>query len=326
MKPALFQLFSSYSEHDFTSVDLPALASSIISAKDESPADFVFQYEKDFVRKVNKNQQKLSELNNSIEDLTKKLSVISRKQEKDRNSIKANHADVIAKTVDHDLQFNTANEKNSLIIQRLNDLERDFDVAKFAIFSNQMRIKTAEKSMNDNYDSLKNELKDATKIIHDILDEHEQYSRRAILELHGVPFNRKNDDTNQIAIDIFAAMGIQVQSQDLDRSHRQFIPRRYGRNQRSPIILVKFVSHDLRDLIYSNRYTLRNMPGFRHIYINENLTKVRKGLFKEVRQMKEYESWTYDGKIYMRHKQTPNVKHVITTRDDFEAVMMYLFP
>ena len=111
MKPALFQLFSSYSEHDFTSVDLQALASSIISAKDESPADFVFQYEKDFVRKVNKNQQKLSELNNSIEELTKKLSVISRKQEKDRNSIKANHADVIAKTVDHDLQFNTANER-----------------------------------------------------------------------------------------------------------------------------------------------------------------------------------------------------------------------
>ena len=116
-------------------------------------------------------------------------------------------------------------------------------------------------------------------------------------------------------------MGITVTSKDLDRSHRQFSSSRKGTHRRPPILLVKFVSHDLRDLIYSNRNILRNIPGYRNIYVNENLTKVRRNLFREIRKVKDFDSWTYDGKIYMRHIDYPNVRHVVTTRSDIKAIL-----
>ena len=74
-------------------------------------------------------------------------------------------------------------------------------------------------------------------------------------------------------------------------------------NRHPPPILVKFVSHDVRDYVYFNRDRLRSLSGLRHIFIDENLTAVRHELFREVRRLpNDWESWTYDGKICLRHK------------------------
>ena len=182
---------------------------------------------------------------------------------------------------------------------------------------NKSQIESTNKELSNNLNGLQDDLKSATRIIHDILDDHEQYSRRAILEIHGVPL-RRNESTNRIAVDVFAAMGIQISYKDLDRSHRQFVPRR---SRRPPIVLVKFVSHDLRDLIYSKRHELRNIPGCRGIYINENLTKVRRDIFRKVRSLSDFQSWTYDGKIYMRHVNNPNNRHVISTQKELSRAL-----
>lgn len=329
LKPAMLEIFKSHPDHTFTSVDLQTIVRNIFPTNEEGAADFVYQYDKKFVTKVNDNKRRVQKLNADIESLTNKLNVLSQRQEKDRKKIKNNYESAVAKHVEHEMKFDNVSAKlNSLpntsessVLQRLENLEKDVEVAKFAIFSNKNLIVNTERSINDNFMGLKDDLKAATRIIHEILDEHEQYSRRAILELHGVPYNKYNDNTNRIVTNVFAAMGVKVSRQDLDRSHRQFGYAGSAGKRKPPIILVKFVSHDLRDFIYSKRDVLRNLPGFRHLYINENLTKVRRNLFRQVRKMSDFESWTYDGKIYMRHFVYPNVRHVVTTRADLDKIL-----
>ena len=110
-------------------------------------------------------------------------------------------------------------------------------------------------------------------------DALEQYARRNTLELHGVPLT-KGENTNDIAIDICASLGFNISFRDIDRSHRNGKGNR--RRNIPPIILVKFVSHDLKEAVYESRNLLRRMPQFRGIFINENLTAVRRELFKTV--------------------------------------------
>lgn len=327
LKPSLLELFKSHSEHDFKSIDLQKIVDSIITPNENHSADYVFEYDKHFVKKVNENKKKVHKLNGTIQELSKKLNVISRKQVKDCVTVKSNHKSVLSKCVEYEMKLDCFNEKfgnmsvnrmNSSIVDRLAKLEEDVEVAKYAIVSNKKLIESTKKDFDENLHGLRNDLKNATRIIHDILDEHEQYSRRAILELHGVPFNRY-ESTNKIAIDVFAAMGIRVSYKDLDGSHRQFVSPRSHRSRRPPIILVKFVSHDLRDLIYSRRSDLRNTPGFRDIYINENLTKVRRNIFRKVRSLSDFESWSYDGKIYMRHFDHPNRRYAISTHQELHG-------
>ena len=49
---------------------------------------------------------------------------------------------------------------------------------------------------------------------------------------------------------------------------------------------------------------LREMPGFNRIFIDENLTKYRSHLYREVRKERMWNNWTYDGVIYVSRKGT----------------------
>ena len=147
-------------------------------------------------------------------------------------------------------------------------------------------------------------------------DDLEQYTRRNTLELHGVPLSR-NENTNHIAIDICKRIGLNVSFRDLDRSHRN--GRGNRRKNLPPVILVKFVSHDLKESVYENRHLLRDIPGMRNIFINENLTATRRKLFARVRSsLPDFHCWTYDGKIRLRNRSIPDSRvHGITSENEF---------
>ena len=145
-----------------------------------------------------------------------------------------------------------------------------------------------------------------------LIDAINQYGRRNILIIEGMRW-LMGEDTNKIVIRLFRAMGINIGLRDLDRSHRLY---RRGNRSKPPPIYVKFVSHDLKQLIYNQRDMFRQMSGFKSIFINENLTFTRTKLFQKVRKMPLWHSWTNDGKIYLSLKSNPNVIEVIENEND----------
>ena len=105
-----------------------------------------------------------------------------------------------------------------------------------------------------------------------LLESQEQYSRRNCLLIHGLPSEYK-EDTDQIAINFFQTyLGIDVTRRDLDRSHR------LGK-QNSPII-VKFVNHNLKAMVFSCK---RKLKG-KNVFLTESLTSKRISLIKKTAQ------------------------------------------
>ena len=158
------------------------------------------------------------------------------------------------------------------------------------------------------------ELKCFRENTEEALDGQQQYTRSNILGVKGVKY-RRGEDTSRIVLDIFHRMGLNVSPSSIDRSHRNFGKPNSRGYRNPPVILVKFVAHDVKDLVYFNRDRLRNIKGLRYIFIDENLTKVRHEIFREVRSLPlDWESWTYDGKICLRHKSWVNRVTKITTK------------
>ena len=162
-----------------------------------------------------------------------------------------------------------------------------FEADLKAVQSENIRLKKDMGLMDDDITSLFNKA-----------ERQEQYSRRHILEVKGVP-TRRGENTNEEVCNIFRAMGVPISRQDICRSHRNG-KRRNGH----PPIFVKFVRHDVRDKVYMKQDVLREMPGFNRIFIDENLTKYRSHLYREVRKERMWNNWTYDGVIYVSRKGT----------------------
>ena len=83
---------------------------------------------------------------------------------------------------------------------------------------------------------------------------------------------------------------------------------------KSSCIIVRFVSRDIRNQIFSNRNLLRNADlknfsviGTDNIFINENLTHSRKKLFWKVKQKAKSSQykfyWTSNGNIVVRKSE-----------------------
>ena len=190
---------------------------------------------------------------------------------------------------------------------------------------------SARKSFNDQielYQRENDDLKEANtkqnKKVQSLFrkaDKQEQYSRRHILEAENIPY-KKGENTTDVVIEIFRAMGVRVSHCDICRSHRN------GRKRNGPRpIFVKFVRHDLRDEVYNNRDNLRDIPRYSRVFINENLTKYRSDIYREVRRERDFFHWTYDGTIYVQKKNIENARiFKIVSQDDYEWVFRKPFP
>ena len=145
----------------------------------------------------------------------------------------------------------------------------------------------------------------------------EQYPRRNILVMKGVAY-RKGENTNWIAINIFRRMGFNVTFRDIDRSHRNG----FRHNGYPRVILVKLLSHDLKDAIYQKRHRLRGIPGLKHIFIDENLTVMRRKLFSVRDTFRNFECWTDDGKIRLRDPgASSSTVYTVTCERDFNDLL-----
>ena len=158
-------------------------------------------------------------------------------------------------------------------------------------------------------------------MLHAKNDKQEQYPRRHILEVEGVPY-KKGENTTETVLAIFRSMGLRISHRDICRSHRN------GRRRNGPRpIYVKFVRHDVKDQVFAQRDVLREINCYRRVYINENLTKFRKDIYLQVRKEKDFAHWTYDGAIYVSRIGVQNARvFKIVSHNDYEMVFLKPFP
>ena len=175
-------------------------------------------------------------------------------------------------------------------------------------------------------------LKEKVREQEQALNELEQYSRRNILNVSGLP-EKPNEAPVKVAIDLVKSIGVTLQSSDIDRAHR--IGRRQGpasEGGKARPLLIKFVSYQKRDEVWSARKKLmetgtktrssQNTPALK-VFISENFTRRNQKLMYTARQLRNegklYAVWS-DGCVMKTRKSETSPTRVFRTEADLEAI------
>ena len=150
------------------------------------------------------------------------------------------------------------------------------------------------------------------------IDDLEQYSRRSCIRIAGIP-ETEHENTDDKVLDLAAHLNIQLNPRDIDRSHRVGPVRTSATSiadedepqpTRPREIIVKLRSYQARLSLLQGRKTLRENKE--KVYINEDLTKTRKSLAYECRQLKRerkiVKTWVYDGNVFVTNRGGTKLK------------------
>ena len=172
----------------------------------------------------------------------------------------------------------------------------------------------------------------------DRVDDLEQHSRRNNLRITGIP-ETTDEDTDKIVMDVAKAVGVDLELDNIERSHRVGRKTEMGAAAARPI-LVKFASYrHKRRLITQKRKLTHADPkkiaphapwptpaqssqqGSR-VYLNDDLTRARAEMAATAREKlkrKEIEgTWVRDGVIFV--KTSDARVHRVTTKRQLEAI------
>ena len=156
------------------------------------------------------------------------------------------------------------------------------------------------------------------RVANDALD---QYGRRANLRISGISESWEENTTEAI-MDIannVLKLDPPLQEADIDVSHRLSKPKSAAPEDPRPVI-VRFMTRKDRCRMISRRSVLKahHEGGGPKLYVNEDLTAYRAGLFSTARRMQKAKHfsqvWTYNGSIKV--KSTQGVVHSIASYDD----------
>lgn len=170
-------------------------------------------------------------------------------------------------------------------------------------------VSTDISSINDEIKALRTELghvKSEKNQLETRVEDAEQYSRRNCLLLHGVPENTGENTTSVVIGTINDRLGLDLERNHLDRTHRLGRPKRPDDTKPRPII-IKFVSYTERSQVYATKRKLKGTS----MLISENLTVKRMEIFRAARLMakegKISSTWTQDGRITVLTNQDRKV-------------------
>lgn len=165
------------------------------------------------------------------------------------------------------------------------------------------------------------------------INQCEQYSRCNSVEVHGVPEIKGENVVTTVAL-LLRALNVSFELADIDVCHR------LGKFRvDSPVprgIIIKFLSRRKKEEVLKARRVKKNLSvgeidaswasthiAGSQVYVNENLTKANRILYKACRTFKTENNvkhlWLKNGKIYMRKTDNSNV-YLITSCNDFRDV------
>ena len=157
-------------------------------------------------------------------------------------------------------------------------------------------------------------------------DAVEQYSRRANLQIRGIAECNGGEDTDQLVLNIINDnMGLVVERDDIERSHRLGRKTDGNGHPRTRPVIVRFNTERLRDDVFKARTKLKlynNNHRDSPIYINDDLTARRAKLLFDTRILKRekriQDCWTAFGKVVV--KTTTNLIKEIESQADLQNI------
>ena len=190
----------------------------------------------------------------------------------------------------------------------LNANQRETERLKTQLTKAETEKDTLRDELNHTRVKLKDRIKEMNKL-DEKYDDLEQYSRKNSWEILCVPEGAYTS-TDEVVIRIGEAINVDIKPEDIEISHKL-------KRKTSKLVIVKFVSHKVKSLLYKARTKLKNVktsdvfPSYvsasredERIFINENLTNYRKELFWKANKMKKdnmiTSTWTVDGKIFVK--------------------------
>ena len=200
---------------------------------------------------------------------------------------------------------------------RTSKLSMTFMNEKFEYMAQRMKIpedenssfKLENKAIKSKLDAITEKLREQDTRI----DDQEQYIRRECLEIKGIPYI-EDVDTTKLVKSVAELAGVEINDEDISISH--LLPASdkswtdiegVVHSPSPPPIIVKFVQRKVKDDFYRARFHLKGLTtndlAINNIYIAENLTQVRKKLFKACLKIKRELNIstvsTNNGKIYV---------------------------
>ena len=155
------------------------------------------------------------------------------------------------------------------------------------------------------------ELQEKVKNLARQQDDLEQYSHKSCLRVSGVN-ETANEDINKVVLELANHVEADINQSDIVAAHRLGVENKndsgaarsvIGRKKCRDII-VKFSNFDARYRLLKGRAKLRDAHS--KIFINEELTRTRRMLAYESRQLKKKnlikKTWVYKGNVYILDK------------------------
>lgn len=174
-----------------------------------------------------------------------------------------------------------------------------------------------------------NKLKHENRKLKEQIDSVEQYGRRSLIRLSGIPEPEREGDTTEIVREIISNIDPNYREEDIIRSHR--VGKRATENERvnkPRQIIVRLSEPSVKFRILKSGKNLKKIPNYKSVYINEDLTLLRSKLLYHCRQLQKKKKisklWTTNGKICLKDNQ--DEFHDASTPTRFANVVAKLEP
>ncbi|CAC5418692.1 unnamed protein product [Mytilus coruscus] len=177
--------------------------------------------------------------------------------------------------------------------------------------------------------------------LRDDIDALEQYGRRDLLRINGIPdggSSETSEQTTELVKELLKSVDKSIDTNDVVRSHRIGQPRtgsvnaNGARNSVPPRprqVIVKLKDHFAKKRILKCKKAMRENRDLRYIRVNEDLTKIRNTIAFKARQLRiEHhirDTWTVNGKIFVKDN-IEQVHQVNTMAAFLNFVSVYCCP
>lgn len=157
------------------------------------------------------------------------------------------------------------------------------------------------------------------------LDSLEQYGRRNLIRISGIPEIEAETDTTPVIEKLLSEIDPEFKPEEIIRSHRVGTQR--GRAKPRQII-VRLPDPNTKFRLFKCRKNLKHSREFKSVYINEDLTLLRSKLLYHARKLYKNKKikhlWTTNGKILM--KDNDGTLYNTSTIESFVDTAMKLDP
>lgn len=181
---------------------------------------------------------------------------------------------------------------------------KQYDTILDQVKANQQQMSKGEEEI----DALKKTVLEQTMQIQRLQEdqnESEQYSRRANLEIHGLPFEQGEDLKDELS-----KLAIALKVPNFSPSDVLAIHRLPSKRDTVPVVLVRFASLSIKESWCAARGKLSHLHqsgALPKLFFNDNLTKFNRDLFWHARTAakgKGYRfAWVKTGKIFVKKNE-----------------------